>query len=49
LCSSGANANANNAPESGAEKGLRVEPIGQAGTVVHDPAEAHRRQTVPAK
>jgi hypothetical protein len=49
LCSSGANANANNAPESGAEKGFRVEPIGQAGTVVHDPAEAHRRQTVPAK
>jgi hypothetical protein len=42
LCSSGANANANNGTEGDHEKGLRVEPIGQAGTVVHDPAEAHR-------
>ncbi|MBT2508832.1 hypothetical protein J7I98_23680 [Streptomyces sp. ISL-98] len=46
LCSSGANANANNADESGPEKGFRVEAIGQAGTVVHDPSEAHRRHTL---
>lgn len=45
LCSSAANANTNNGQEDGPEKGLRVEPIGQAGTVVHDPAEAHRHQT----
>jgi hypothetical protein len=49
LCSSDANANANNADQEGAGEGFRVEPIGQAGTVVHDPAEAHRRQTVPTK
>lgn len=49
LCSSDANANTNNDGEQGAREGFRVEPIGQAGTVVHDPAEAHRRQTVPAK
>jgi hypothetical protein len=48
LCSSDANTNTNNAPESGPEKGFRVEPIGQAGTVVHDPAEAHRHQQVRA-
>jgi hypothetical protein len=46
LCSSDANANTNNADEEGAQKGFRVEPIGQAGTVVHDPAEAHRHQPV---
>jgi hypothetical protein len=48
LCSSGANANANNEPEEGPREGFRVEPIGQAGTVVHDPAEAHRHQPVRA-
>jgi hypothetical protein len=46
LCRSDANANTNNADEEGAQKGFRVEPIGQAGTVVHDPAEAHRHQPV---
>jgi hypothetical protein len=47
-CTSAANANANNGPEEGPGEGFRVEPIGQAGTVVHDPAEAHRRQQVRA-
>jgi len=46
LCSSAANANTNNEPEEGPREGFRVEPIGQAGAVVHDPAEAHRHQTV---
>jgi hypothetical protein len=46
LCSSAANANTNNAGGEGPREGFRVEPIGQAGTVVHDPAEAHRRQQV---
>lgn len=46
LCSSGANTNTNNAPEEGPREGFRVEAIGQAGTVVHDPAEAHRHQPV---
>lgn len=40
------NNNSNNIPESGPREGFRVEPIGQAGAVVHDPAEAHRHQTV---
>lgn len=39
LCSSEANTNANNGPSSGAEEGLRVEPIGQAGAVVRVPSE----------
>jgi len=46
LCSSAANANTNNAGGEGPREGFRVEPIGQAGTVVHDPAEAHRRHAV---
>jgi hypothetical protein len=48
LCSSDANANTNNVGEQRPGEGFRVEPIGQAGTVVHDPAEAHRRQQVRA-
>lgn len=47
-CTSGANANANNAPGEGPGEGLRVEAIGQAGTVVHTPAEASRHHRVPA-
>jgi hypothetical protein len=47
-CRSDANTNANNGPEEGTREGFRVEPIGQAGTVVHDPAEAHRHQKVHA-
>lgn len=39
LCSSGANTNANNTPSEGAEEGLRVEPIGQSGSVVRVPGE----------
>ncbi|MFD7978875.1 hypothetical protein [Streptomyces sp. NPDC059071] len=42
-CRSDANANTNNARETGAEEGFRVEHIGAAGTVVHDPAETRRR------
>lgn len=46
-CRSGANANANNAASDLAQEGLRVDPIGQSGFVVRDPAEtAHRRHTV---
>lgn len=48
LCSSGANANTNNGPAADLREGLRVETIGQAGTVVHDPAEAHRHHAVRA-
>jgi len=48
LCRSGANANANNGPVEGPGEGLRVEAIGQAGTVVHTPAEASRHHRVPA-
>ncbi|MYT26117.1 hypothetical protein GTW69_38605 [Streptomyces sp. SID7760] len=39
LCSSGANANANNGPSKGAGEGLRVEPIGQSGSVIRVPGE----------
>ncbi|MFD5509128.1 hypothetical protein ACFWIB_15305 [Streptomyces sp. NPDC127051] len=39
LCSSAANANANNAAPPTPRKGLRVEPIGQAGAVVRVPGE----------
>lgn len=38
--------NSNNDGEQRPEKGLRVEPIGLAGAVVHDPAEAHRHHPV---
>ena len=36
----------NNSDEGTPEKGLRVEAIGQGGTVVHDPAEAHRHHAL---
>ena len=36
------NNNSNNAPADEAREGLRVEPIGQAGAVVRDPADAVR-------
>ncbi|NNJ04162.1 hypothetical protein HHX38_08445 [Streptomyces sp. PKU-MA01144] len=49
LCSSGANANTNNASEEGPREGLRVEPIGQAGARIIDPNEAHRRHEVRAR
>lgn len=39
LCSSGANANANNGQPEGAREGLRVEAIGEAGAVVRVPSE----------
>jgi hypothetical protein len=48
LCSSEANANANNGPQAGPGEGLRVEAIGHAGRVVHDPAESHRHHQVRA-
>ena len=46
LCRSGANTNTNNAPEPSPEKGLRVEAIGHAGTLVRDPADAYRHETI---
>ncbi|MFE0699135.1 hypothetical protein [Streptomyces sp. NPDC058872] len=46
LCRSHANTNANNTSEEGTEKGLRVDPIGQAGAVIHTPAEANRHHTI---
>jgi hypothetical protein len=49
LCSSAANANTNNAGGEGPGEGFRVEHIGQAGAVVHDPAEAHRRHQVQGR
>ena len=48
LCRSGANANANNSAGEGGGEGLRVEAIGQAGTVVHTPAEASRHHRITA-
>lgn len=42
-CWSDANTNTNNTPEPDPQEGLRVERIGHAGTVVHDPAETRRR------
>lgn len=45
-CRSTANANANNADSDPPGEGLRVVPIGQAGTVVHDPADAVRHHKV---
>ncbi|MER7814066.1 hypothetical protein [Streptomyces sp. NPDC096153] len=47
-CRSDANANANNAEGSGPREGLRVEPIGQAAAVIHDPSEAHRHHQLRA-
>ncbi|MFE5514474.1 hypothetical protein ACFQ9J_28465 [Streptomyces sp. NPDC056529] len=41
-----ANNNADNASGEGPEKGLRVDRIGHAGTVVHTPAEAARHHAV---
>ncbi|MFI1287443.1 hypothetical protein ACH4VM_02845 [Streptomyces sp. NPDC020792] len=45
-CRSGNNTNANNAPEDPSQKGLRVEPIGHAGAIVRDPADATRHHQV---
>ncbi|WP_328962955.1 hypothetical protein [Streptomyces virginiae] len=39
LCSSAANTNANNGPAPGPGEGLRVEPIGQSGSVIRVPGE----------
>ncbi|MFD4740603.1 hypothetical protein ACFWNQ_25045 [Streptomyces virginiae] len=39
LCSSDANTNANNTAPSDPQEGLRVEPIGQSGSVIRDPSE----------
>lgn len=39
LCSSTTNTNANNAAPPTPRKGLRVEPIGHAGSIVRDPSE----------
>jgi hypothetical protein len=41
-----ANNDNNNASAATPEKGLRVEPIGQAGTVIHNPADAVRHHQV---
>lgn len=41
---SDANTNANNDDGEGPEKGLRVAPIGQAGSVITDPTETKRRR-----
>ncbi|MEU4996567.1 hypothetical protein [Streptomyces sp. NPDC021622] len=38
--------NTNNVDEGPSQKGLRAEPIGQAGTLVHDPAEEIRHHEV---
>lgn len=45
-CRSGDNANSNNSDGGDGQKGLRVEPIGQAGSLVHDPADTVRRHRV---
>ncbi|WP_228979689.1 hypothetical protein [Streptomyces sp. DH12] len=45
-CRSDANANANNAPTDTPGEGFRVEHIGAAGRVVHDPADAVRHHTL---
>ncbi|GGT43451.1 hypothetical protein GCM10014713_41440 [Streptomyces purpureus] len=45
LCTSDANANTNNDPEQGPEKGFRVEHTGQAGTTVYDLSETHHHAT----
>lgn len=39
LCSSAANTNTNNGASEGARKGLSVEAIGHAGSVIRDPSE----------
>ncbi|MFD3574758.1 hypothetical protein [Streptomyces sp. NPDC058644] len=44
-CRSANNTNANNGDEDPSQKGLRVEAIGQAGTLIHDPAETQQRRT----
>ena len=46
LCRSGANTNANNGPGGGPGEELRVEAIGHAGTLVRDPADAYRHETI---
>ncbi|TFE42489.1 hypothetical protein E3E14_25225 [Streptomyces sp. ICN441] len=48
-CRSDANANANNAEGGRPREGLRVEPIGQAGTLITDPSEAPRHYTARAR
>jgi len=45
-CRSGANANTNNSGGEGPGEGLRVEAIGHAGTLVRDPADAYRHETI---
>lgn len=42
-CAVTSNNNTNNTPEPEPGEGFRVEPIGQGGTVVRDPAETSRR------
>lgn len=44
-CRSANNTNANNETEDPSQKGLSVEAIGQAGTLIRDPSEAQQRQT----
>lgn len=43
-CRSANNTNANNDQEDPSQKGLSVEAIGQAGTLIRDPAETQRRR-----
>jgi len=45
-CRSGNNTNANNAPSGPVGEGLRVEAIGHAGTLIHDPADLVRHHRV---
>lgn len=49
LCRSDANTNTNNDTPDEAEKGLRVDPIGQAGTVITDPTETQRRRAAVSR
>jgi len=41
-CRSDDNTNTNTNPKDDPEEGIRVETIGQAGTLLHDPTETHR-------
>lgn len=49
LCSSGANANANNEAEEGAGEGLRVVPLGTEGKIIYDPKDTVRHHKVRSR
>ncbi|WP_128977273.1 hypothetical protein [Streptomyces roseicoloratus] len=48
-CAVTSNNNTNNTPEEEPREGFRVEHIGHAGTVVHDPAETRRRHATTTR